>query len=140
MPTVRTDLAAPRVRRIDDRKNYGDESDAYGLLNPSIFSLRGVYEKDVLLPKPKEEVKIISSTFFSEKIVECEKKVKFCFTPFQLFQTFCNIGVKMTRDDFDKVYDLAASQHPRGQVCVESLRGVLDLLQASEISEKQYLL
>ena len=56
VPTVRTDLAAPRIRRIDDRKNYGDESDAYGLLNPSIYSLRGVYEKDFLIPRQREEV------------------------------------------------------------------------------------
>ena len=56
MPTVRTDLAAPRIRRIDDRKNYGDESDAYGLLNPSIYTNRGVYEKDFLIPRQKEEV------------------------------------------------------------------------------------
>ena len=45
----------------------------------------------------------------------------------------------MTRDDFDKVYDLAASQHPRGHVCVESIRGVLDELQATEIKEKHKL-
>ena len=45
----------------------------------------------------------------------------------------------MTRDDFDKVYDLAACQHPQGHVCVESLRGVLDCLQADEIKEKQNL-
>ena len=45
----------------------------------------------------------------------------------------------MTRDDFDKVYELAASQHPQGHVCVESIRGVLDGLQATEIKEKQNL-
>ena len=53
---MRSDLAAPRIRRISDRKNYGDESDAYGLLNPSIYSLRGVYEKDFLIPRQREEV------------------------------------------------------------------------------------
>ena len=56
VPTIRTDLPAPRIRRVDDRKNYGDESDAYGLVNPSVFSLKGVYEKDFLLPRSKEEV------------------------------------------------------------------------------------
>ena len=56
MPTIRTDLHAPRIRRVDDRKNYGDESDAYGLVNPSVFSLKGVHEKDFLLPRSKEEV------------------------------------------------------------------------------------
>ena len=56
VPTIRTDLPAPRIRRVDDRKNYGDESDAYGLVNPSVFSQRGVHEKDFLLPRSKEEV------------------------------------------------------------------------------------
>lgn len=59
VPTIRTDLPAPRIRRVDDRKNYGDESDAYGLVNPSLFSQKGVYEKDFLLPRSKEEVKIV---------------------------------------------------------------------------------
>ena len=56
VPTIRTDLHAPRIRRVDDRKNYGDESDAYGLVNPSVFSLRGVHEKDFLIPRSKDEV------------------------------------------------------------------------------------
>lgn len=56
VPTIRTDLPAPRIRRVDDRKNYGDESDAYGLVNPSLFSQKGVYEKDFLLPRSREEV------------------------------------------------------------------------------------
>ena len=56
VPTIRTDLPAPRIRRVDDRKNYGDESDAYGLVNPSVFSLRGVHEKDFLIPRSKQEV------------------------------------------------------------------------------------
>lgn len=56
VPTIRTDLRAPRIKRVCDTKNYGDESDAYGLVNPSIFSRRGVQEKDFLLPRTKEEV------------------------------------------------------------------------------------
>ena len=56
MPTIRTDLPAPRIRRVSDRTNYGDESNAYGLTNPSIYSTHGVYEKDFLLPRPKHEV------------------------------------------------------------------------------------
>lgn len=56
MPTIRSDLRAPRIKRVCDTKNYGDESDAYGLVNPSIFSRRGVQEKDFLLPRTKEEV------------------------------------------------------------------------------------
>ena len=68
MPTIRTDLPAPRIRRVDDRKNYGDESDAYGLVNPSVFSLRGVHEKDFLIPRSKQEVCCIIK-FVTKQIV-----------------------------------------------------------------------
>lgn len=37
-------------------QNYGDESDAYGLMNPSIYSNRGVYEKDFFQPRDQYEV------------------------------------------------------------------------------------
>ena len=58
MPSIRSDLAPPRLRRIDDRQNYGDQSDAWGLTNPSIYSTRGVYEKDLLLPRSENDVSI----------------------------------------------------------------------------------
>lgn len=82
VPTIRTDLPAPRIRRVDDRKNYGDESDAYGLVNPSIFSQKGVFEKDFLLPRSKEEViytdvyTLKSCILYTDKLVvtvTCEK-------------------------------------------------------------------
>lgn len=105
VPTIRTDLPAPRIRRVDDRKNYGDESDAYGLVNPSLFSQKGVYEKDFLLPRSKEEIR----------------------------QIFTSIGVKMTGETFEHFYDLAAKKHPKGFVSVESFRNVLDELQATKV-------
>ena len=68
MPTIRSDLRAPRIKRVCDTKNYGDESDAYGLVNPSIFSRRGVQEKDFLLPRTKEEVSFLYPWYNSYKI------------------------------------------------------------------------
>ena len=56
IPTIRSDLAAPRIKRISDNKNYGDESDAYGLINPSVYSNRGIYEKDFFRGRPQSEV------------------------------------------------------------------------------------
>jgi len=38
-------------------QNYGDESDAYGLINPSIYSNHGVYEKDFFQPRDQYEVR-----------------------------------------------------------------------------------
>ena len=57
VPTVRVDIAAPKIRRVNDRTNYGDESNAWGLLNPSIFSNKGVYEVDLLSARSMEEVR-----------------------------------------------------------------------------------
>lgn len=110
VPTIRTDLRAPRIKRVCDTKNYGDESDAYGLVNPSIFSRRGVQEKDFLLPRTKEEIRDI----------------------------FTSIGVQMTGENFEELYNTAAAQHPKGHVSVESFRGVLDEIQAQKIATKEH--
>jgi len=110
VPTIRTDIPAPRIRRVDDRKNYGDESDAYGLVNPSVFSRRGVYEKDFLLPRSREEIKAI----------------------------FTSVGVKMTGQTFEDLYDAASKSHPKGFVSVESFRNVLDELGAYKVETKEH--
>ncbi|XP_015769583.1 PREDICTED: EF-hand domain-containing family member B-like [Acropora digitifera] len=57
VPTIRSDLPAPITRRVADSTNYGDESDAYGLINPSIYSNHGVHEKDFFQPRDQYEVK-----------------------------------------------------------------------------------
>ena len=46
-------------------QNYGDESDAYGLINPNIYSNHGVYEKDFFLPRDHHEVTVIHICFSS---------------------------------------------------------------------------
>lgn len=42
-------------------QNYGDESDAYGLINPSIYSNLGVYEKDFF--QPRDQYEVIKASF-----------------------------------------------------------------------------
>ncbi|PIK52537.1 putative EF-hand domain-containing family member B [Apostichopus japonicus] len=59
-PTIRSDLPAPRIKRISDLTNYGDEADALGLINPSIYSNRGVYEKDFFQPRSQEQIQTFS--------------------------------------------------------------------------------
>ena len=61
IPTVRYDLAAPNIKRVSDRVNYGDEANAFALVNPSIFSNRGVFEKHIMQPRSKEEVSLLKS-------------------------------------------------------------------------------
>lgn len=66
IPTIRSDIPAPRIRRISDRTNYGDEANAYALLFPSVFSQKGVYENDFFKTRPKAEVWYFSSEHSSK--------------------------------------------------------------------------
>ena len=56
MPSIRSDLPAPRVRRVDDWTNYGDVPGVWAVINPSVFSQHGVYEREVLEPRSRQEV------------------------------------------------------------------------------------
>ncbi|XP_078092130.1 EF-hand domain-containing family member B isoform X2 [Mustelus asterias] len=104
VPTIRTDLAAPRFRRISDTVNYGDEATASALLNPSIFAQRNVYEKDMFIGRSKEEIK----------------------------KLFCKIGVDMSNDTFEEIWKQAATKDPKGEVSVETFRDVLDEIQTAQ--------
>ncbi|KAG9476173.1 hypothetical protein GDO78_002976 [Eleutherodactylus coqui] len=98
IPTIRTDLAPPRFHRISDRTNYGDESNALGLLYPSIFTQHTVYERDIFKSRTKEEIA----------------------------QILHNIGVNIPDNAFEELWKLAAKRHPKGEVSVETMRSVLD--------------
>lgn len=110
VPTIRADLAPPHVRRVDDRQNYGDESNAYGLTNPSIYSQRGVYEKDLLIPRTLDEI----------------------------HEIFTNIGVLMTGDTLESLYRKASSEHPKGHVSVEAFRNVMDEILAQQVKSGEH--
>ena len=56
VPTVRTDLPAPRLRRMGDTNNYGEQAGAAHLLHPSLLSLWGVHEEHLFRPRSKQEV------------------------------------------------------------------------------------
>ncbi|XP_030640934.1 EF-hand domain-containing family member B [Chanos chanos] len=103
IPTVRTDLPPPRIKRISDRTNYGDQATAYDLLNPTLHSFWGVHEEHFFSPRTKEEMALI----------------------------FQNVGKSVTGDTFDEAWNLASMRHPAGEVCVESFRNVLRELQAN---------
>ncbi|PVD37746.1 hypothetical protein C0Q70_00347 [Pomacea canaliculata] len=105
IPSIRADLPAPRLRRLNDMLNYGDESSAYGLTNPSIYSQHGVYEKELLIPRTSEELKEI----------------------------FGSMNVHMTGDIFETLYKEIASQHPKGHVSVEAFRNALDEFVTAQI-------
>jgi len=105
VPTIRSDLPAPRIKRVDDRKNYGDDAFAYALMNPNLYSQHNVYERDLLKPRTLEEIKAI----------------------------YTNIGVRMTGEEMEKCYNAAKDRHPAGFVSVEAFRGILDDVQMTQI-------
>nr|XP_034377186.1 LOW QUALITY PROTEIN: EF-hand domain-containing family member B [Arvicanthis niloticus] len=100
VPTIRSDIPAPRIRRVSDMNNYGEDSNAYALLHPSIFSQKGVFERDFFKTRSKEEISDILT----------------------------NIGVKLSEEEFENVWNRASKKHQRGEVCVETIRNALDEL------------
>ena len=104
--TVRTDLAAPRIRRVGDATNYGDESDAYGLLQPSVYSQCGVFEEDFLRGRDQADIRRI----------------------------FDSIGVEISHDDFQELWNIASESTPDGLVSVELFRNLLSR-KISEVAE-----
>ncbi|KAM5232220.1 EF-hand domain-containing family member B isoform 2-T2 [Hipposideros larvatus] len=104
VPTIRSDIPAPRIRRVSDRTNYGEEGNAYSLLYPTIFGQKGVYERDFFKTRSKQEIAEI----------------------------LCSIGVKLSEEEFENVWKLASEKHHRGEVCVENIRNVLDELQHAD--------
>ncbi|NXO59485.1 EFHB protein, partial [Aramus guarauna] len=103
IPTIRRDIPAPQIRRISDRTNYGDEANAYALLFPSVFSQKGVYERDFFKTRPKAEIA----------------------------QILLNIGVDISDERFEEIWKQACMKHPKEEVCVESIRNVLDEIHGS---------
>ncbi|XP_032187929.1 EF-hand domain-containing family member B isoform X3 [Mustela erminea] len=104
VPTIRSDIPAPRIRRVSDRTNYGEEGNAYSLLHPTIFGQKGVFERDFFKTRSKKEIAEI----------------------------LCNIGVKLSDEEFENVWNLASKKHHRGEVCVETIRNVLDEIQHAD--------
>lgn len=105
VPTVRADLPAPIVKRVSDYTNYGDESDAFGLLYPSLYSSRGIYEKDFFVARSKENI----------------------------MELFKNIDVEMDDAAFEYVWQRAEALSD-GKVSIEVFRSVLDQLAYEQTS------
>ena len=115
IPTIRNDLPAPRLSRISDRKNYGDQADAWGLVNPSVCSKYGVYERDFFELRPREEI----------------------------FSIFQGAGVKLSNEVFDDLWKKAVkwssnslTHHKSDQVSVEAFKSVLDNVQGAAIRKE----
>jgi len=56
VPSLRSDLPPPRIRRVADKKNYGDEGTAGILTNPSIMEAHGVFTSDLYEPRTMTDI------------------------------------------------------------------------------------
>lgn len=97
VPTIRADKAPPRIRRVCDSTNYGDEGDASSLVNPSTMARHGVHARDLLCPRSQAEIR----------------------------QLFANLGVELDDEHFAALWDRASRIAPAGEVNVESFRMAL---------------
>eukprot|EP00064_Thunnus_orientalis_P010591 superscaffoldBa00001452_g10617 len=102
IPSVRSDLPAPRIKRVSDPNNYGDTSTAADLLHPSVHTLRGVHEQHFFCPRTKTEIAEI----------------------------FRNVDVNISEETFEEAWKLASMRHPTGEVCVEVFRNILKEIKA----------
>ncbi|KAM6276199.1 LOW QUALITY PROTEIN: EF-hand domain-containing family member B [Spheniscus humboldti] len=102
IPTIHSDIPASQILCFSDRTNYGDEANAYALLFPSVFSQKGVYES-VFKTRPKAEIA----------------------------QILHNIGVNISDERFEAIRKQACMKYQKEEVCVESIRNVLDEIHVS---------
>ena len=73
-------------------QNYGDESGSYGLMYPSVYSNHGVYEQDFFRPQPPEKIR----------------------------EVFEKIGVTMSTEMFEDLWEKAKERSPNGEVRVQT--------------------
>ncbi|XP_026226129.1 EF-hand domain-containing family member B [Anabas testudineus] len=102
IPSVRSDLPAPCIKRVSDTTNYGETSTAANLLHPSVHALQGVHEEDFFRPRTKKEIAEI----------------------------FRNVGVNISEETFEEAWKLASLKQPAGEVSVELFRNTLKEIKA----------
>ena len=103
VPTIRSDLPAPRTKRVGDHTNYGEQSDVYGLINPSIYTSHGLVEKDFFQVRSKDDVKAV----------------------------FGAMKLDLSDKEFDAIYSTAAALNEEGGVSVDSFLHTLKTNQVS---------
>ncbi|NXF00812.1 EFHB protein, partial [Smithornis capensis] len=89
VPTIRSDIPAPRTRRINDTTNYGDQGNSYAVLFPSVFSEKGVYEEQLLKKRPKAEIA----------------------------QILHNIGMNGSDERFEEIWKKVCTKHQIKELC-----------------------
>ncbi|NWV08589.1 EFHB protein, partial [Ptilonorhynchus violaceus] len=105
VPTIRSDLPAPQIRRLSDTTNYGDQGNSFAVLFPSVFSQKGVYEGDLLKKRPKAEIA----------------------------QVLHNIGMNVADERFEEIWKQVCTKHEIKELCdcEESMWNMLRILRES---------
>ncbi|NWW82174.1 EFHB protein, partial [Climacteris rufus] len=105
VPTIRSDLPVPRIRRLSDTTNYGDQGNSFAILFPSVFSQKGVYERDLLKKRPKAEIA----------------------------QVLHNIGMNVADERFDEIWKKVCTKHEIKELCdcEENMWNILRILHES---------
>jgi len=101
VPTVRADVPKPAKRSVSDNQNYGDDTSAQSLLQPSRFAVVGVDHKDFVETRGPEEIRDI----------------------------FEKIGVRLDDHEFAQVWRRAATHYDLnedGIVSIEEFRLALN--------------
>lgn len=107
--SIRNDLVAPAYKKIMDKKNYGNDGNVWSIVSPSVYTQHGVYEKDVLKPRSKDELKTI----------------------------FKNIGYDLSPELFESIFSSIESNNPYGVVSVEEFRNALGRMDRGKIYKSQ---
>nr|XP_030120820.1 EF-hand domain-containing family member B isoform X2 [Taeniopygia guttata] len=107
VPSIRSDIPAPRVCRLSDTTNYGDQGNSFSVMFPSVFSQKGVYEKDLLKKRPKAEIK----------------------------QVLHNMGLNAADERFEEVWKQVCAKHEIKELCdcEESMWNILNKIHESGI-------
>ncbi|OWK64242.1 EF-hand domain-containing family member B [Lonchura striata] len=107
VPSIRSDIPAPRVCRLSDTTNYGDQGNSFSVMFPSVFSQKGVYEKDLLKKRPKAEIK----------------------------QVLHNMGLNAADERFEEVWKQVCTKHEIKELCdcEESMWNILNKIHESGI-------
>ncbi|NWX33848.1 EFHB protein, partial [Notiomystis cincta] len=107
IPTVRSDIPVPPIRRLSDTTNYGDQGSSFAVLFPSVFSQKGVYEKDLLKKRPKAEIK----------------------------QVLHNTGMNVADERFEEIWKQVCTKHEIKELCdcEESMWNILNKIHESHI-------
>ncbi|XP_034029523.1 EF-hand domain-containing family member B [Thalassophryne amazonica] len=102
IPSVRTDLPVPQIKRFGNTTNYGDTSTAAKLLYPSVYAQWGVHDEHLFCLRNKKEI----------------------------LEIFRNVGMNVSEEAFEEAWKLATMRNPTGEVSVEDFRNVLKEMMA----------